>query len=55
MFCMFSQQFPSQMAHSDMPPAHLRPQAGTGEDYNVLEVTSKEVNNEFLSYLQHCN
>ena len=42
MFCLFSQQIPSQIAQSDVPPAHLRPLAATGEDYNRLEVT-KEV------------
>ena len=31
------------MAQSDMPPAHLRPQAETGEDFNCLEVTIKKV------------
>ena len=31
------------MAQSDMPPTHLRLLAVTGEDYNDLEVTTKEV------------
>ena len=31
------------MAQSDMPPTHMRPRAGTGEDYNRLEVNTKEV------------
>ena len=31
------------MAQSDMPPTHLRLLAVTGEDYNRLEVTTKEV------------
>ena len=31
------------MAQSDMSLAYLRPQAGTGEDYYRLEVTTKEV------------